>query len=62
MAANGKAYFTSRDGTTVVIDDAATFKVVATNRLGEGVDATPAIAGREMFIRGERHLFCITEQ
>jgi hypothetical protein len=26
----------------------------------EGVDATPAAVGADLFIRGERHLFCIT--
>ena len=32
-------------------------KVVAENDVGEGVDATPALAGDSLFIRGERHLF-----
>lgn len=58
VAANGLVYITSRDGTTVVIEDADELKIVATNRLGEGVDATPAITGREIFLRGSRHLYC----
>jgi len=32
-------------------------EIVATNSVGESVDATPAIAGRDLFIRGQRHLF-----
>jgi outer membrane protein assembly factor BamB len=61
VAAGGHVYLTGRSGTTVVIDDAAEFKVVSVNSVGEGVDATPAIADDEIFIRGEQHLFCIAE-
>lgn len=59
IAANGHVYLTSRNGTTVVIKDANRLEVVATNSVGETVDATPAPVGKELFIRGERHLFCI---
>ncbi len=59
IAAGGHVYLTGRSGTTVVIKDAGKLEVVSTNSLGEGVDATPAPAGRELFIRGEKHLFCI---
>ncbi len=34
---------------------------MAANYIGETIDATPAIAGNQMFIRGENHLFCISE-
>ena len=60
IAAGGHVYLTSRNGTTVVIKDAETFEVVATNSVGETVDATPAPVDNELFIRGEKHLFCIT--
>ncbi len=59
IAANGYVYLTDRNGTMVVIEDSPTLKVVATNELGEGVDATPAAAGRELFVRGEKHLFSL---
>lgn len=61
VAAGGYIYLTSRNGTTVVIKDSATFEVVATNSVNETVDATPAPVDRELFIRGEKHLFCIAE-
>jgi outer membrane protein assembly factor BamB len=61
VAANGKVYLTSRQGVIVVIDDAETLNIVATNRLEEGVDATPAIAGRALYVRGLEHLYCFTE-
>ncbi len=61
VAAGGHVYLTGRSGTTVVIDDASEFKVLSINSVGEGVDATPAIADDQIFIRGEKHLFCIQE-
>jgi hypothetical protein len=33
--------------------------VLATNKLDDAFDATPAIAGKQMFLRGEKHLYCI---
>lgn len=62
VAAGGRVYLTDRSGTIVVIEDSDKFKVIATNSMGEGVDATPAIVGKEMFIRSAKHLFCIAEQ
>ena len=61
IAAGGHVYFTGRRGNTVVVKDSGKFEVVATNSLGEGVDATPAPVDNELFIRGEKHLFCIAE-
>ncbi|MEQ9409944.1 MAG: PQQ-binding-like beta-propeller repeat protein, partial [Fuerstiella sp.] len=60
FAAGGHVYLTGRNGTTVVIRDADTLEVVATNSVGETVDATPAPVDNELFIRGENHLFCIS--
>ncbi len=59
VVAGGHVYLTDRDGTIVVIKDAEELTIVATNSLGEGVDATPAPAGDQLFVRGAKHLFCI---
>jgi outer membrane protein assembly factor BamB len=59
IAANGHVYLTGRTGTTVVIKDSDALNIVATNHVGETVDATPAPVDSELFIRGEEHLFCI---
>ena len=59
VAAGGNIYVTGRSGTTTVIKDSEKFEVVSTNSVGETVDATPAPAGENLFIRGEKHLFCI---
>jgi outer membrane protein assembly factor BamB len=61
VGADGKIYITGRDGTTVVIPNTGELDILATNTVGEPVDASPAIAGNQIFIRGEDHLFCIEE-
>ena len=61
VAAGGHIYLSDRRGKTVVIKDAPKFEVVASNSLGETIDATPAPVGDELFIRGEKHLFCIAK-
>jgi hypothetical protein len=52
---------TDRAGTITVIRDGDKPAVIAVNEMGEGVDATPALIDKELFIRGETTLFCITE-
>ncbi len=59
VAAGPFVYLTGRSGTTVVLNDSDELDIVATNSVGETVDATPAPAGNQLFIRGEKHLFCI---
>ena len=59
VAAAGKIYFTDRDGTTVVLKHGLELKVLATNKLGEPVDASPAIVGRQIFLRSANALYCI---
>ena len=62
VAAAGRIYFTDRDGTTVVINQDDKLQVIATNQLGEGVNASPALAGKQLFLRGEKHVWCIQEK
>jgi outer membrane protein assembly factor BamB len=59
IAAGGYVFLTARNGTTTVIKDSDTLDVVSVNNVGETVDATPAPSGKQLFIRGEQHLFCI---
>lgn len=62
VAAGGYVYLTDRNGTIVVIKDSPTLEVVATNTVGEPIDATPAPAGRDLILRTERSLVCIRQQ
>ncbi len=59
VAANGLLYFTADDGVTWVLRASDTFEVVSKNPLGEEVYASPAVARGQIFLRGEKHLFCV---
>lgn len=60
--AAGRVYVTARDGTTKVIRRGVAFEEIATNQLeGEDFDASPALVGNELFLRGGGHLYCIAE-
>jgi len=60
VGASDRVYFTSRDGVTLVVKNSDEFEVLAENKLeGEQFDASPAIAGDELFIRSQTHLYCI---
>lgn len=62
VAAAGRIYFTARNGGTAVIDATADgVRVLAENKLDETVVGSPAIAGREIFVRGDRSLYCLAE-
>jgi outer membrane protein assembly factor BamB len=59
VAAGDKIYFTSRDGVTVVIRHGGKLEELAINKLGEPVDASPALIGDTILIRGAENLYLI---
>ena len=59
VAAEGRVYFTGRDGTTVVVTRSNRFDVLAINKLDDRFDASPALAGSQLFLRGNRYLYCV---
>ena len=61
VGAAGRVYITDRNGTTLVIGHDAELKVLARNSLNDSISASAAIAGREIFLRGQNHLYCIAE-
>lgn len=61
VCVDGRVYVTSRDGVTMVISAGPQFKELAINRLDDPVDASPAIIGDRIYMRGQRHLYCIAE-
>jgi outer membrane protein assembly factor BamB len=62
VGAGGHVYFVGRNGTTVVVKNAATFEPVATNPLDDRIDASPAAVGKELFLRGQQYLYCIAQK
>jgi outer membrane protein assembly factor BamB len=61
VGADGKIYFADRDGATLVLAEGPKYKVLSTNRLDGTIDASPALVGKEIFLRSNKHLYCITE-
>lgn len=59
VAADGKIYISDRDGTTSVLDAGPEMKVLATNQIDEGIDASMALSGSQIFLRGSDHLYCL---
>lgn len=59
VGAADRVYFVGRDGTTLVLKKSPTLEVLATNSLEDQIDASPAIAGNQLFLRGQKHLYCL---
>jgi outer membrane protein assembly factor BamB len=59
VAAEGRIYWVSDEGDTIVIEAGPEFKVLARNPLGEKVQASPAISRGQIFIRTAQHVFCL---
>ncbi len=61
LTANGLVYFLSDGGVMTVVKPGPTFQVVAENVVGENPFASPIVSDSRLYIRGEKHLFCIGE-
>lgn len=57
----GRVYLAGRDGNVWVIKRSPKLEVLAKNKLDDGFDASPAAVGKEMFLRGRQHLYCLAE-
>ena len=55
----GIDFGTSNSSVSIAYGDRV--EVLAVNRLGEPVDASPAVAGKQLFLRGEKHLWCFED-
>jgi outer membrane protein assembly factor BamB len=57
--ANGLVYMPNDEGVITVIKPGTAFESVAQNAIGERMNASPAISNGRIYLRGEKHLFCI---
>ncbi len=62
VCADGNIYITSREGVTSVIRHGSTFEQVASNWLDDSIDASPAIIGNEIYMRGRQYMYCLAER
>ena len=62
VLADGKIYIVNEKAVTTIVAAGAEFKTIATNELdGSYTLASPAVAGKQMFIRTSQALYCIAE-
>ncbi len=59
VGADGRVYFTGRNGTTLVVKRSGKLDVLATNRLDDEFNSSPALAGTQLYLRGRKSLYCI---
>ena len=59
--AEGRIYFFSEEGKTTVIEAGRQFRKLAENKLDDGFMASPAIAGKALFVRTRKNLYRIEE-
>jgi outer membrane protein assembly factor BamB len=59
VTAGGLVYLLADDGITKVVHPGPELDVVSENPLGEYTYASPAISNGQIFLRGEKHLYCI---
>jgi outer membrane protein assembly factor BamB len=62
VGAAGRIYIAGRDGNVLVVKHADAFEILATNKLDDGFDASPVIVGAELFLKGEKSLYCVSEK
>ncbi|MCA9149543.1 MAG: PQQ-binding-like beta-propeller repeat protein, partial [Planctomycetales bacterium] len=58
ICANGKIYFASLEGEVTVIEAAREFKQLASNRLDNGFQSSPAVQGNSLYLRSIHDLYC----
>jgi outer membrane protein assembly factor BamB len=59
IASEGHVYLSDNEGTTSVVQAGPEFKLLHTNRLGERISASPAVAGNDLIYRTDSHLYCV---
>jgi len=58
---DGRIYAFSQDGKTLVLKPGNEYEVLAENHLDAGFMASPAVAGKALFLRTETHLYRVEE-
>ena len=61
VATKDRVYVLSREGKCTVLKLGDTPEILATNTLPEGTDASIAVVGNELLIRGKENLYCIAQ-
>jgi len=61
VGGDGRVYFIGRNGTALVLNRLEELEVIATNKLDDRIDSSPALVGNQLFLRGNKFLYCIAD-
>jgi outer membrane protein assembly factor BamB len=62
VGADGRLIVLGQDGAAAVLKHGPTFEVLATNKLDDRFDASPALVDGDLYLRGYRYLYCVAEK
>jgi len=61
VAADGRVYVVARDGRIAVLRHGPQLEVLATAALDDRFDSTPALAGKDLILRGHKYLYAFAQ-
>jgi outer membrane protein assembly factor BamB len=62
VGAAGRVYITDLEGATLILSDGDVPRKLALNHLDDTIAASAAIVGNEIWLRGEKNLYCLAEE
>lgn len=62
VSAKDRIYALGREGKCLVLKQGAKVGILATNKLDDKTDASIALAGKDLFIRGHKNRYCLAEK
>ncbi len=62
VSALDRVYALGRDGKCLVLKKGTTVEILSANKLDDKTDASIALAGKDLFIRGHQNLYCLAER
>ncbi len=62
VSAKDRVYVLGREGACLILKKGPTLEILATNKLDDKTDASIAVVGKQLFIRGHQNLYCIEEK
>jgi len=62
VGAADRVYLAAQNGIALVIKHSDTYEVLASNKLDDRFDASPAVAGDQLLLKGKEYIYCIAER
>ena len=60
VAVDGKIYFCSLNGVVIVVQAGDRFKILAQNKIGERINATPALVDGKIYLRTDKNMYAFS--